>query len=90
VATRTKFTGHTQPWYRRAGQTSRPAGNGHISCFLRDGDRVFLTYSTTDHGTETASRSFALPGMTPAAAQISQILSSSMVISRQAGVPSRS
>jgi cation transport regulator ChaC len=33
---------------------------GHVSCFLRNGDRVFLTYSMTGRGTEAASGSVAL------------------------------
>jgi hypothetical protein len=37
----------------------------HVSCFLRNGDRVFLTYSMTGRGTEAASGSVALPDMTP-------------------------
>jgi hypothetical protein len=37
----------------------------HVSCFLCDGDRVFLTYSTTGRGTEAARGSLALPDMTP-------------------------
>jgi hypothetical protein len=38
---------------------------GHIACFLRDGDRVFLTYSTTGRGNEPANGSLALLDMTP-------------------------
>ena len=38
---------------------------GMFSCFLRVGDRVFLTYATTGRGTEPASGSFALLDMTP-------------------------
>jgi hypothetical protein len=38
---------------------------GHVSCSQCDGDRVFLTYSTTGRGTEAASGSLALPDMTP-------------------------
>jgi hypothetical protein len=45
---------------------SRPARKiGHVSCFLCDGDRVFLTYSTTGRGTEAARGSLAMPDMTP-------------------------
>ena len=42
-----------------------PAEEGHIICFLRDGDRVFLTYSTTGRGNEPADGSLGLLDMTP-------------------------
>ena len=32
---------------------------GHLVCFLRDGDRVFLTYSTTGRGNEPVNGSSA-------------------------------
>jgi predicted dithiol-disulfide oxidoreductase (DUF899 family) len=38
---------------------------GHIVCFLRDGDRVFLTYSTTGRGNEPINGSLGLLDMTP-------------------------
>ena len=38
---------------------------GFIACFLRDGDRVFLTYSTTGRGNEPVDGSFGLLDMTP-------------------------
>ena len=38
---------------------------GHIVCFLRDGDRVFLTYSTTGRGNERVNGSLGLLDMTP-------------------------
>jgi hypothetical protein len=38
---------------------------GHIACFLRDGDRVFLTYSTTGRGNEPINGSLGLLDMTP-------------------------
>ena len=38
---------------------------GHIICYLRDGDRVFLTYSTTGRGNEPADTSLGLLDMTP-------------------------
>ncbi len=48
-----EFMGYTQPWYSVRGVPA-PAGGemGSITCFLRDGDRVFLTYSTTGRGNE--------------------------------------
>jgi predicted dithiol-disulfide oxidoreductase (DUF899 family) len=66
VAPYLEFMGYTQPWYS-VGDAPAPIGEqmGHVSCFLRDGDRVFLTYSTTGRGTEPVSGSFALIDMTP-------------------------
>jgi predicted dithiol-disulfide oxidoreductase (DUF899 family) len=66
-----EFMGYSQPWYSvRAtdglvGDDSGPIGTGHIVCFLRDGDRVFLTYSTTARGNEPADASLGLLDMTP-------------------------
>ena len=56
----------TRPWYS-VRDADEPIGGemGHVSCFLSDGDRVFLTYSTTGRGTGAASGSLALPDMTP-------------------------
>ena len=66
VASYTEFMGYTQPWYS-VRDADEPIGGemGHVSCFLCDGDRVFLTYSTTGRATEAASGSLALPDMTP-------------------------
>ena len=57
VASYTEFMGYTQPWYS-VRDADEPIGGemGHVSCFLRDGDRVFLTYSTTGRGTEAGQR----------------------------------
>ena len=66
VAAFVEFMAYTQPWYS-VRDTGEPAG-GDMGCFtsyLRDGDRVFLTYSTTDRGTESPNASFALLDMTP-------------------------
>jgi predicted dithiol-disulfide oxidoreductase (DUF899 family) len=38
---------------------------GHIECYLRDGDRVFLTYETTGRGNEPADGTLGLLDMTP-------------------------
>jgi hypothetical protein len=38
---------------------------GYLACFLRDGDRVFLTYSTTGRGNERVNGSLGLLDMTP-------------------------
>ncbi len=66
VAAFTEFMGYTQPWYS-VRDLDEPVGGdmGHHTCFLRDGDRAFLTYSTTGRGTEVASGSFALLDLTP-------------------------
>ncbi|HVT68335.1 MAG TPA: DUF899 family protein, partial [Trebonia sp.] len=66
VAAFTQFMGYTHPWYS-VRDLDEPVGGdmGAFSCFLRDGDRAFLTYSTTGRGTELASGSFALLDMTP-------------------------
>jgi len=66
VAPFVEFMGYTQPWYSVRGVEPPIGGNmGHLTCFLREGDRVFLTYSTTGRGTEAVSGSFALLDMTP-------------------------
>jgi predicted dithiol-disulfide oxidoreductase (DUF899 family) len=66
VAPFVQFMGYTQPWYS-VRDVPAPIGGemGHLTCFLRDGDRVFLTYTTTGRGTEPASASFALLDLTP-------------------------
>jgi predicted dithiol-disulfide oxidoreductase (DUF899 family) len=66
VAAYAEFMGYTQPWYS-VRDLDEPVGGdmGHLTCFLRDGDRVFLTYSTTGRGNEPASGSFSLLDMTP-------------------------
>ena len=66
VAPFVEFMGYTQPWYSVRGLDAPIGGDmGNLTTFLRDGDRVFLTYSTTGRGTEAASGSFALLDMTP-------------------------
>ena len=66
VAAFTQFMGYTQPWYS-VRDVAGPAGGdmGFLTCYLRDGDRVFLTYSTTGRGIEPTEGSFALLDMTP-------------------------
>jgi predicted dithiol-disulfide oxidoreductase (DUF899 family) len=66
VAPYVEFMGYTQPWYS-VRDVPAPVGDdmGSFACFLRDGDRVFFTYATTDRGTEPANGSFALLDMTP-------------------------
>ncbi|MER5534595.1 DUF899 domain-containing protein [Streptomyces mirabilis] len=66
VAPYVEFMGYTQPWYSVRGvEAPIGGGMGHIVCFLRDGDRVFLTYSTTGRGNEPVNGSLALLDMTP-------------------------
>ena len=66
VAPYVEFMGYTQPWYS-VRDVDAPVGGemGHLVCFLRDGDRVFLTYSTTGRGNEPANGSLGLLDMTP-------------------------
>jgi predicted dithiol-disulfide oxidoreductase (DUF899 family) len=66
VAPFVEFMGYRQPWYS-VRDVPEPIGGemGRFTCFLRDGDRVFLTYSMTGRGTESASGSFALLDLTP-------------------------
>ena len=67
VAPFVEFMGYdTQPWYSVRG-VEEPVGGemGCLTSYLRDGDRVFMTYSVTGRGTEAFSGSFALLDMTP-------------------------
>lgn len=66
VASYVEFMGYTQPWYS-VREVDAPVGGsmGSITCFLRDGDRVFLTYSTTGRGNEPINGSLGLLDMTP-------------------------
>lgn len=66
VAPYVEFMGYTEPWYS-VRDVAPPIGGdmGHIVSFLRDGERVFLTYSTTGRGNEVFSPPFALLDMTP-------------------------
>ena len=61
-----EFMGYSQPWYS-VRDLDAPLGGemGYLSCFLRDGDDVYLTYRTTGRGTEPTNPSFALLDMTP-------------------------
>ncbi|MFR9723357.1 DUF899 family protein [Streptomyces sp. MS19] len=62
----TEFMGYTQPWYSVRGVAEPVGGDmGHLAVYLRDGDRTFLTYSTTGRGNEPTSPAFALLDMTP-------------------------
>lgn len=69
VASYVEFMGYTQPWYS-VRDLDAPVGHsmGSITCFLRDGDRVFLTYSTTGRGNERVNGSLGLLDLTLTAA----------------------
>ncbi len=66
VASFVEFMGYTQPWYS-VRDVAPPVGGGmgSATCFLRDRDRVYLTYSTTGRGIEPIDGSFGLLDMTP-------------------------
>ena len=65
VASYVEFMGYTQPWYSVRVDAPVGGGMGYITCFLRDGDRVFLTYATTGRGNEPINGSFGMLDMTP-------------------------
>jgi predicted dithiol-disulfide oxidoreductase (DUF899 family) len=66
VAAYVGFMGYTRPWFSvRDVDGPLGTGMGSFACFLRDGDRTFLTYATTGRGVESASGSFALLDLTP-------------------------
>ncbi len=60
------FMGYTQPWYS-VRDAPPPVGDhmGSITCYLRDGDRAYLTYATTARGNEVVNASLGLLDMTP-------------------------
>ncbi len=66
VAPYVEFMGYTEPWYS-VRDVAEPVGGrmGYLTCFLRDGDRAFLTYATTARGNERANGSLGLLDMTP-------------------------
>ena len=66
VASYVEFMGYTQPWYS-VRDLDAPIGEpmGFITSYLRDGDRTFLTYSTTGRGNESVNGSMGLLDMTP-------------------------
>ncbi|KOV89888.1 DUF899 family protein [Nocardia sp. NRRL S-836] len=66
VAPFVEFMGYTQPWYSVRG-VDGPAGGdmGYLTSYLRDGDRAFLTYSTTGRGCEMVNGSLQLLDITP-------------------------
>ena len=61
-----EFMGYTRPWYSVQGvEPPIGGGMGEIVCYLRDGDHVFLTYSTTGRGNEPVNGSLGMLDMTP-------------------------
>lgn len=63
------FMGWDMPWYSAQSSldellVGRRIGMMHIVCYLRDGDRVFETYWTTDRGVEAMDYSDALMDLT--------------------------
>lgn len=66
VAPYVQFMGYTEPWYSVRGVEPPVGGEmGQVSCFLREEDRVFLTYSLTGRGTEITNTMFAMLDLTP-------------------------
>ncbi|WP_020501089.1 DUF899 family protein [Sciscionella marina] len=66
VAAYVEFMGYTQPWYSVRGVAEPVGGDmGYLCCFLRDGKRTFLTYSTTSRGNEPVNGSLGLLDLTP-------------------------
>lgn len=65
VAAFVDFMGYTQPWYS-VRDLDEPVGGemGWLMSFLRQGARVFLTYSVSGRGTEAFNGSFAALDMT--------------------------
>jgi predicted dithiol-disulfide oxidoreductase (DUF899 family) len=65
VAPYVEFMGYTEPWYSVRGVPA-PLGEdmGELVSFLRDGDRVFITYATTGRGNEVVNAALGLLDMT--------------------------
>jgi predicted dithiol-disulfide oxidoreductase (DUF899 family) len=70
VAPYVEFMGYTVPWYSMQGVTDEAVGGGLsddrglLSCYLRAGDRVFLTNETTNRGVEAVMAQAQLLDMT--------------------------
>jgi predicted dithiol-disulfide oxidoreductase (DUF899 family) len=66
VAAFVDFMGYTQPWYSVRGVDEPVGGDmGVTASYLRDGDRAFLTYTTTGRGNEPTMGALSLLDMTP-------------------------
>jgi predicted dithiol-disulfide oxidoreductase (DUF899 family) len=62
------FMGWEMPWYSARDSLDALLGGrevGGYMCYLRDGDRVFETYWSTDRGTEAGATSYHLLDLTP-------------------------
>jgi predicted dithiol-disulfide oxidoreductase (DUF899 family) len=61
------FMGWQMPWYSAAGSIEALLGEtsiGGYACYLRDGDRVFETYRSTNRGAEAGATSYHLLDLT--------------------------
>ena len=67
IAAYRDFMGWTMPWYSTEFVQDVPAlaDGGIMRSYLRDGDDVYLTYETTDRGTESFAPTFHLLDLTP-------------------------
>jgi predicted dithiol-disulfide oxidoreductase (DUF899 family) len=65
VAPFVEFMGYTEPWFS-VRETAPPIGGdmGYLQCYVREGERVFLTYAITGRGTEIADPTLALLDLT--------------------------
>jgi predicted dithiol-disulfide oxidoreductase (DUF899 family) len=65
VAPYVEFMGYTQPWYS-VRDLDEPIGGemGHLTAYLRDGDRAFLTYAMTGRGNERVNPQMGILDMT--------------------------
>jgi predicted dithiol-disulfide oxidoreductase (DUF899 family) len=66
VAAFRDFMGYELPWYSSAGVDDPVLGEdfGVIACFLRVGERIFLTYETTGRGVEAIMATLHLLDLT--------------------------
>ena len=60
-----EFMGYRHPWFSTAGLGDDWRTMGTIAVYLRDGDRVFRTYETTDRGVEAMMTSHRMLDLTP-------------------------
>ncbi|GAB2553695.1 DUF899 family protein [Kribbella endophytica] len=64
-----EFMGWTMPWYSADPSKAellvgRTVGMMHLVCYVRDGDRVFETWWTTNRGVEVMDNSYSLMDLT--------------------------
>ncbi|SFR93635.1 Predicted dithiol-disulfide oxidoreductase, DUF899 family [Microbacterium sp. cf046] len=66
IAEYREFLGWNMPWYSTRSVQDNPAvaGGGIMRAYLRDGEDVYLTYETTDRGTEAFSPTLHLLDLT--------------------------